>query len=213
MKKFLFILIAIPLLMGAGCTSKNTNDETDNNSAVESSSDNDIEADNDKMENKQDEETSKTEIKYNLYENKAMGYTILIPEKWYWQHFMKNEIDSEKIDDYLAVDKDGITPLGSERIAKILVEKSSMGLDDLTEGMDGYSKTQKTVAGVSAARYEKQFGEDNEMYPNSKIVQYHLEKNGQTYRLIFNSEGTVKEDIAEYETIFEEMVKSFSFVE
>lgn len=199
--------------MGAGCTSKNTNDETDNSSVVESSSDSNVEINDEQMENKQDEESSRTEIEYNLYENRAMAYTILIPDKWYWQHFMKNEIGNEKIDDYLAVDKDGVTPLGSERIAKILVEKSSMNLDDFAKDMDGYSKTQKTVAGVSATRYERQFGEDNEMYPNSKIVQYHLEKNGQTYRLIFTSEDTPKEDIPEYESIFEEMVKSFSFVE
>lgn len=224
MKKILLILAAFPLLMGASCSmQKITNNENnnDNSNAVVENDDNNQPSENnltDQNDIIDDNTTAKTDLTYNSYTNKAMGYSINIPDKWYWQHFMKSDItavggDNQAID-YLAVDKDGITPLGSEHIGKIMIIASSLSPEDIAKNMESqdYSKTETTIDGLSTTKYEKHFGADNQMYPNSEVIKYVLEKNGQTYILSFNSETTDQKNIPAYESVFDTMVKSFSFV-
>lgn len=211
MKKTLLLLIIFPLLIGAGCTSQNVQNEenTNTNEAMEQNNepaeDNKVaEDDSIIVDNSNVVVVDIDDLSFSQYENKAIGYTIQIPDKWYWQHFMKNELTSagvnDQIDDYLIVDKNPLVGFGSEYLGQIVVEKSTMNLDNLAKDKTDYDKKTVTIAGQSAVRFESK-GD------NDKIIEYHFEKDKQSFRLIYTA-GAMPQN----ENIFEAMVKSFSFV-
>jgi len=189
MKKILFFILLIPLLMGAACTSKSISIEDEQSPVVNQESEEvttPAENVDDVPKNNVMEET---DINYTSYENKAMGYTVLIPEKWYWQHFMKNELTTagtnELIDDYLIMDKVPLLGLGSEYLGKIVIEKSKLNLAKVEALMNEYNTRELTINGQNAKRFELQTDESN-YFPNTKMIEYHLEKNDTTYRLIYH---------------------------
>ena len=134
-----------------------------------------------------------------------MGYTIMRPDNWYWQHFMKNNLTAagtnELIDDYFISDKNALIGLGSEYLGQIVIEKSRFDLEELKKNMTGYASKQITVAGQPATRFEIQTNEN-------KMIEYHFEKGEQTFRLMY-----VSSDLPQNQSIFEAVVKSFTFVE
>ncbi|MFA6466468.1 MAG: hypothetical protein WCV71_01255 [Patescibacteria group bacterium] len=202
MKKSLLILFIFPLLIGAACTSKDVQKSEELNTNEEP-----------KLEEKQVVEENIIEPSnqtYTLYENKAIGYKVLRPDGWYWRHFMKADLKTagvnELIDDYLIIDKNIIKGLGSEYLGEIVIGKSRMNLEELAKQKNGYSTREATVAGLAATRFEIQTSEDN-LFPNRKIVEYHLLKNDETFVLSYMSS-----DDKTGEAIFEKVVASFSFV-
>ncbi len=228
MKKTFLLLLIVPLLMGAGCASKNTEgDQKPVADMTVSNFEECLAAGNPAMEShprqcmhegvtytenidkdvsdKKNIVVEDLDVTFSPYENKAIGYTINIPDNWYWQHFMKHQISAaggnELIDDYLIVDKNALLGLGSEFLGQIVVEKSTMSLANLAKDKTSYNKKDITVAGMPATRFELET-------EDSKMIEYHLDKDGQTFRLMY-----VSSDLPANEKIFELMVKSFSFVE
>jgi hypothetical protein len=203
MKKVLLILFIFPLLMGAACSSKDTKKSEELNTNEEL-----------KLEEKQvvveENVIEPSNQTYTLYENKAIGYKVLRPDGWYWQHFMKADLKmtgvNELIDDYLIIDKNVIKGLGSEYLGEIVIGKSRMSLEELAKQKNGYNSRETTVAGLAATRFEIQTSEDN-LFPNRKIIEYYLVKNNETFILSYMSS-----DDKSGEAIFEKVVASFSFV-
>lgn len=215
MKKILTILI-LAVFVTLGCSAKdidndrNIESDTPQEEEIVENVDSNVEdntSDDDVMEKDSPSELS---VNFTSYENKAVGYKILIPEKWYWQHFMKSQIKAaggnDSVDDYLVTDKNPLVGLGSEYLGQIVVEKSSFSLDDLSADKKDFSSREVTVAGQKATRYEMQTNGDHALFPNRKLIEYHLSRNDATFRLIY-----ISNDNMENETIFEKMVESFSF--
>ncbi|MFA6307659.1 MAG: hypothetical protein WCS88_03110 [Patescibacteria group bacterium] len=208
MKKILLFVLFVPLLIGAACTAKNTanintNEDDSATINVNENSNTDSEViDSDNLQN--NDVTDGTEINYQSYENKAIGYKILIPEKWYWRHFMKNELTkaglNEAIDDYLILDKVPLLGLGSQYLGRIVVEKSSFDLAELKKDMSAYASKDVNIAGQSATRFELQTSD-------TKTIQYLFTKGDMTFRIIYQ----MLDSDAKNEAIFEKVVNSFSF--
>ncbi|MBT4209891.1 MAG: hypothetical protein HOE19_03190 [Candidatus Komeilibacteria bacterium] len=199
MKKILLSLFVLTFLMGAACSSKVVDEfEKAEDTITEAEEVKDLIKDHNLAITDDEEE-------YVLYENKAMGYTVMRPDGWYWQHFMKSDIETagsnELIDDYLIIDKDGLMGLMSEYLGQIVIEKSRISLEDLAKDKDDYITKEITVAGQAATRFEIQTDD-------KKMIEYHLVKGDVTYRLLY-----VSNDNEASEAIFEKVVKSFSFVE
>ncbi|MDO8559994.1 MAG: hypothetical protein Q7S23_03055 [bacterium] len=146
--------------------------------------------------------TSGTPVTYADYENGAMGYRIRRPEKWYWQHLMKNDIAeiNPAVTDYFMADRNALPGLGSEYLGMLIIEVSARTSADIADAVADLEKTGTTVGGQAATRFA---GVRN----GSVVIEYQLTKGSQLYRLIFTSADGAPADAA----IFEEMVKSFTF--
>jgi hypothetical protein len=198
MKKLLLSLFIVPLLMGAACAKQQPEEdqkleETNINKVVQL----------EEQEKYSEKDTQKTtDYEYVLYENKAIGYSIMRPDGWYWQHFMKSDLEAagsnELIDDYVVLDKSGITGLDSEYLGQIVIEKSRMSLEDLAKDKKEYASKEVTIDGQEAMRYE--------LETDKKLIEYHFVKDGATFRLYY-----ISNDNQENEVVFEKIVKSFSF--
>jgi hypothetical protein len=115
---------------------------------------------------------------------------------------MKNEIvsasNNELIDDYLIIDEVPLLGLGSEYLGRIVVEKSKL---DLESAMDKSTSRKVNINGENAVRFELKTD-------STKMIEYHLIKNGSTFRLIYNMSSSNEKN----EAIFEKVANSFSFV-
>ena len=204
MKKVLLFILLVLLLMGAGCSSKydQENQPLDTDQSVDNNEVEDVVEEDDIMGDVFDD--------YVLYENKAIGYTILRPDGWYWQHFMKADINtvnsSGLIDDYLVLDQTPIIGLGTEYLGRIVVEQSRMDIADLKKNMGEYTSQEVTINGQTATRFELQTDE-NHYFPNTKRIEYHLVKNDKIFRLIYHMADSDKFN----EDIFTTMVLSFTW--
>ncbi|TSC76623.1 MAG: hypothetical protein G01um101431_756 [Parcubacteria group bacterium Gr01-1014_31] len=141
-------------------------------------------------------------VTYADYENGAMGYRIRRPEKWYWQHLMKNDIAASNpaVTDYFMADRNPLPGLGSEYLGMLVIEVSGKTPADIADATVDLEKTSTTVGGSTANRYA---GVRN----GYVVIEYQFTKGSQLYRLIFTSADGAPADAA----IFEEMVKSFTF--
>ena len=148
--------------------------------------------------------TSGTPVTYADYENGAMGYRIRRPEKWYWQHLMKNDIAASNpaVTDYFMADRNPLPGLGNEYLGMMVIEVSNRAPADIADAVADLEKTDATVGGQNASRYA---GVRN----GSVVIEYQLTKGSLLYRLIFTSTDGAPADAA----IFEEMVKSFTFTQ
>jgi len=206
----LILILIIPLLLGAACTSKSIDNE-ENSIIVDDNENTNTNYEEAEQNNSQVSDTmNETDINYDLYENKATSYQVLIPEKWYWQHFMKNDLTNagvnKAIDDYLIIDKNPLIGFGSEYLGRIVIEKSNLSLADLEKDMSDYTSTKTNIAGQVATRFELQTGE-NDYLPNTKLIQYHFTKDGQTFRIMYQMSDSDEQN----EAIFERVANSFTF--
>lgn len=150
-----------------------------------------------------------TPTTYVEYENKAVGYTIQRPDKWYWQHSIRSQIgeNAPLVDDYFIADRNPLPALGSEYLGRIVIEVSRQTVADVADRVTGLTKTTATVGGIAATRYEGI--RNNETATNQTWIAYQFMKDSRLYRLIYTQTNSTPADVA----VFEEVVESFTFTQ
>lgn len=148
-----------------------------------------------------------TPVVFVDYENRAVGYRILRPDKWYWQHLIRSEIGdaSPLVDDYFMADRNPLPQLGSEYLGMIVIEVSRRNSADIAPNLEGFTKTEATVGGQTATHYAGV--RDNQVVANQTWIEYQSTRNGRLFRFIYANSNTNPAD----EAAFEEVVKSFTF--
>ncbi len=146
-------------------------------------------------------------VNFVPYTNKAMNYTILRPDRWYWQHFTKGELAEVRpdINDYFITDPKPLPGFETDFLGQMFIEVSEKDREELAKNLDGFVVADAKVGGFDAKRYEGII--NNEIAQNKKVIEYHFEKGGKTFRLVYNKINGAEKD----EAIFEKMVKSFEF--
>lgn len=141
------------------------------------------------------------------YQNKAAGYSLQRPDKWYWQHYLKADLDLyvSQADDLLVVDPQPLQKLSSDWFGQMAVEVGRRDLaQHVNDWLKDFSVSDTTVGGTKATRYE---GISLEKGGDMKVIEYHLMKGTQSVRLIYNKIGSTAAD----EQIFERLVQSFTW--
>lgn len=206
-----FIMLVLPLMLLAGCTTttEEGSEEQNNeeNEVVQEEQNQEQVENNEEIENNMEEDVTEEEVPEEiatiLYENKAIGYTISMPQNWYWRHYTKPEIKaaggSESVDDYFIMGKEKLPALSEDYIGPIVIEKLGLSLDELKGQMENYSSQETEVAGKSAMKFEGQKdGKD--------VVIYVLDMDNMTIRFIYESKSEL------HKKAFDIMVESFDFV-
>lgn len=155
-----------------------------------------------------DQSTSvSSSVSFVMYENKVVGYSLQRPEKWYWQHFLRKDLNlaAPQADDVLIVDPQPLQTLTSDWYGQMAVE---VGRRDLTQHASDWLKdfavSDAMVGGAKATRYE---GLSLEKGGDMKVIEYHLMKGQQSVRLIYNKIGSMAAD----EEIFQHLVQTFAW--
>ena len=149
-----------------------------------------------------------SEVNYNNYKNPAVGYSIDIPSNWYWRHYHKAEIilSNPNVDDYLLISPThNITGFQTESPAEIIVEVSGQDLSDFNDA--SLAQSVVSVAGQSATKFSGVI--NNEVFSDYQKIEYQFVRDGKTFRIIYLAAAGLENN----ETVFEAMVKSFSFSE
>lgn len=219
MKQYIIFAIIISAFLVSGCAPKtsttNANDITNKNTNADIASDlmNDSanKSDDEAMDDSKMDDHSEpmTDVSYQDYENKAIGYMIKIPNKWYWRHYHKAEIGdtNPNVDDYLFISKThSIESFATELPAEITIEVSDRALSDFNDGVSGLSRSVTNVGGVDAVRYQ---GVINDlMLEKMKKIEYQFTHNDRTFRIIYmNATGD-----SDLESVFTSIVESFHLV-
>ena len=146
-------------------------------------------------------------IQFVDYENRAVGYRIQRPDKWYWQHLIRSEIGEQNpvVDDYFITDRNPLPQLGSEYLGMIVIEVSRRDPADIAPSLEGFEKTTARVGDESATRFEGV--RDNQLITNQKWIEYHFTRDNRLFRFMYAQSDATPADIA----VFEEVVKSFTF--
>jgi len=205
-KKFLILTAAFALVLaGAGCgeekapAAENENQNANvitanvNGSVVEV------------VEPREEEEAGG--VAFVEFVNKSMGYKIVRPDGWYWQHFIQREISETmpEVDDLFVTDPNPLPPLGTGYLGRIVIEVSRRSLTDLERNLSDLTSRTVTVGGISATKYEGV--RSNEMVENQKYITYLFQKDSKTYRIAY----TMKDSATEDEAVFTRVVESLSF--
>ncbi len=146
-------------------------------------------------------------LSFVTYTNRAVGYTILRPNNWYWRHYIANEIGSinPSVVDYFITDSKPLPSLGSEYLGQIVIEVSERELADYAEAVAGLEKSVGMVGSITAQRYE---GEKTNQSENKvKVVEYQFSYNKKTFRIIYTAEPSSDNE----KDIFDQVVSSFKF--
>lgn len=135
------------------------------------------------------------------YENKAMGYVIDRPDKWYWRHYLKSQIQEQvpDVDDYFISDPAPLGGLGSEYLGRIVIEASRLDLSEYADEVAGFASREATVAGEPATRYA---GERD----GSAVIEYQFSHGDYTYRLRYQAPVGVDQA-----AVFERVASSLKF--
>src|SRR3989344_3487666 len=117
-------------------------------------------------------------VKFVAYENRAQWYSVLRPDNWYWRHYIKNEIggSNKGVVDYFITDSKPLLGLGSEYLGQIVIEVSERPLADYADAVGGLTKSEVTVGGESASRYEGT--RQNAGGAGQAVVEYQFSKAG-----------------------------------
>ena len=116
---------------------------------------------------------------YITYTNRAIGYSIDVPENWHWRHFIKSDIDlALNVDDYLVLDPGPIVDVKDAQHAQILVEISKRALTDFADSVKDLTPLPATIAGTLANRYEG-------LTVDNKVITSIVSVNGSTYRILY----------------------------
>ncbi|PJE75883.1 hypothetical protein COV04_02985 [Candidatus Uhrbacteria bacterium CG10_big_fil_rev_8_21_14_0_10_48_11] len=143
-----------------------------------------------------------TNLAFESYTNRSVGYTIDRPSLWYWEHDNKNDIDGThpNVDDYLIMDTAPLAGLNADPLGLVAIEVSDLPLSAFATDVAGLQKEDATVGGVSAARYS---GSVN----GEQRVEYQFTRNQKTFRLIYRDATNAGRGA----DAFAHIVTSFSF--
>lgn len=146
-------------------------------------------------------------LSFVTYTNRAVGYTILRPNNWYWRHYIASEINhlNPSVVDYFITDDKPLSGLGSGYLGQIVIEVSTRELSDYAAEVSNFSSRETIVAGVPAVRYEgEKLNQNGELM---RVVEYHFRYNDRTFRIIYNNSTKNNNE----QTVFEQVVSSFKF--
>ena len=141
------------------------------------------------------------------YTNKAAGYTVQKPEKWYWRHYVRSELGSKAPleDDLVVMHPQPLGEIDPDYLGQMSIAVSRRAISSQASPMAAPVSTASTVGGVEATRYE---WVDLEKGGDMKVIEYRLmSPKKQALYIRYNKINTTPED----EKIFEDMVKSFTF--
>jgi len=150
------------------------------------------------------------EVNWLTFANRAAGYSVDYPEKWYWQHYIASQISTAGIEDYFIADPNLLLGLQSEYLGRYVIEISDRSaeeyINDFKSGSDQVTATPKTVDGLEAQRIRGE-GRPDTLLAGWTTIFYIFEKDGKTYRLLY----TMIESTPEQETQFDAFVRRFVF--
>jgi hypothetical protein len=146
-------------------------------------------------------------VKFVSYENKAIGYIIDRPDKWYWQHYLRREIGESYplVDDYFIADPKPLEGLNKEPLGQIIIEVSKRDLKDISDldsRLQGLKQAEVTVGGLEATRYQ---GLEGQL--NRTVIEYRFFKGARSFRIIYDKINSSEAD----EEAFEKVVGSLKF--
>lgn len=207
MKKYLALLLLSGIIV-AGCTTTNST----NTNSSDKKKDDTVAEDDSMMNDSKDEvmeeiKDSKTsDVKFNNYENKATGYSIDIPDNWYWRHFHQSEIGeaNPNVIDYVFISPNkSIEGIQTESPAEIVVEVSSHELDAFKD--DILPETAVDIVGQAGLLVKGVLS--TEMYSNYQKIEYRFSRDDKSYRILY----LAPDGFDNNEEIFEQIVKSLKF--
>jgi hypothetical protein len=214
-QKVIFALLACILVLGgAGC------EKTENIPAMENQNENEningnaneeaVEAGSETITSGESAESEKIgNVSFISYVNKSVKYTIERPDRWYWRHYIERElaVTHPGIMDYFITDKNPLPRLESEYLGRMVIEVSGKSLEELAGNVSDLASSDATVGGIEARKYEGT--RNNEAVQDQRIISYHFQKDGKTFRIVYTKNNSTPEE----EAIFEHLVSSFKFAE
>ncbi|MBI5071541.1 hypothetical protein HZB93_01455 [Candidatus Falkowbacteria bacterium] len=146
-------------------------------------------------------------VEFVEYVNKSVGYKIVRPDGWYWQHFIEREISEAMpgVFDLFVTDPNPLPGFGTGYLGRIVIEVSERSMDELARNVSDLTSSAVTVGGISATKYEGV--RTNEMVENQKVIAYHFQKDGKTYRIVYTKINSTSEE----EAVFQRVVDSLTF--
>lgn len=137
------------------------------------------------------------------YENRAKGYTLERPDRWYWEHRIKSQLPKGDVTDLFRTDPKPLPGIPSETYGRIAIEVSSKNVEDVPAYLKRSPTLESSViAGITATRYE------GTVFDGVRVIEYRFARQGETYRFIYsgaNDPTGVK--------IFDRVVESFKLTE
>jgi hypothetical protein len=119
-------------------------------------------------------------VEFVQYTNKAVGYTIMRPEKWYWEHTLGSQIDkSLGVEDILRMrnlplhETDLLGTFGQITIGVVSKAQTRSELD--------FDSSETVVSGVKAIKYTG----DHPEFTDVKRIEYHFEHNGRAFQITY----------------------------
>ncbi len=140
-------------------------------------------------------------VAFVKYENKAMGYAIDRPDKWYWRHYLKSQMQEQApgVEDYFIADPAPLLGLNSEYLGRIVIQVSRRDLGEYADEVEGFASKESAVGGQRAVRYA---GERN----GNTVIEYQFKRGDFVYRLRYQAPAGADQAAA-----FERMVASLAF--
>lgn len=141
------------------------------------------------------------------YVNRSVGYTIDRPNRWYWRHYIKSQIGAgyPHVEDYFMTSSKPLPGLSADILGQIVIEVSGQELNELSSGLDIFTKSEAQVGGLPAIRYEGV--KKDSAGQETKVIEYQIRRDNQSFRFIY---WQILE-LADSSQVFEKMVKSFTF--
>lgn len=212
-KKLLFALLAGALVLaGAGCGEKEETPAAGNeNQNVNQVITANVNGSVVELVEPSEEEVSGAKevsgVELVEYVNNSIGYKIVRPDGWYWQHFIEREISEAMpgVVDLFVTDPNPLPGFGTGYLGRIVIEVSGRSMDELTRNVSDLTSSAVTVGGIAATKYVGV--RTNEMVENQKIIAYHFQKDGKTYRIVYTKINSTSEE----EAVFQRVVDSLTF--
>ncbi len=136
------------------------------------------------------------------YENRAKGYTLERPDRWYWEHRIKSQLPEGDVSDLFRTDPKPLPGIPSETYGMIAIEVSTKNVEDIPAYLKRSPSLESSViAGISATRYEGAISD------GIRVIEYRFVRQGETYRFIYA--GAASDPVGV--KIFERVVESFKF--
>ncbi len=141
------------------------------------------------------------------YTNRSVGYTVDRPNRWYWRHYIKSQIGTShpKVDDYFMTSAKPLPGLEAEVLGQIVIEVRGEEVNEVTTGLDKFSKVQSQIGGLEGVRYEGT--RKNAAGGEIKVIEYQMRRDDQSFRFIY----TQSPGETDNSQVFERVVKSFVF--
>jgi hypothetical protein len=207
-KLLVFLMAGVLVLGGAGCAEEPTTPAGENQNVNQNINEEPSSSGQETIAQGEGEEPSETGgVKFASYANKSVGYTIDRPEGWYWRHYIQKEIGETHpgIEDYFITDPNPLPRLETEYLGRMVIEVSKKSLDEIAANVSDLTSSDTTVGGVEAKKFEGT--RDNEMVKNQKVIAYHFQKDGRTFRIVYTKLNSTSEE----EAVFEHLASSLTF--